>query len=46
MGFTDGYGTYMNRNDVCYDSSASVVVQITDSCECNYPTNAYSNKRW
>jgi hypothetical protein len=45
-GFTDGYGTYMNRNDVCYDSAASVVVQITDTCECNYPSNQYSNKRW
>ncbi|KAG1666102.1 hypothetical protein FOA52_010892 [Chlamydomonas sp. UWO 241] len=46
MAFTDGYGSYLDRNDACYDSSASVVVQITDSCQCKYPSNAYSNKRW
>jgi len=45
-GFRDGYGEWLDRNNVCYDTSASVVVTITDSCPCYYPGNAYSNKRW
>jgi hypothetical protein len=45
MGFNDGYGNYLDRKDVCYNGG-SVVVQITDRCDCNYPANAYSNARW
>ena len=41
-----GYGSSFDRSNVCFDSGASVVVTITDSCECNYPPNAYSNRRW
>ncbi|GFH32161.1 predicted protein [Haematococcus lacustris] len=41
-----GYGNQLDRKSVCYDESATVVVQITDVCPCNYPTNYYSNKRW
>ncbi|KAL6761931.1 RlpA-like double-psi beta-barrel-protein domain-containing protein-containing protein [Haematococcus lacustris] len=44
--FKDGYGNQLDRKSVCYDESATVVVQITDVCPCNYPTNYYSNKRW
>ncbi|KAG2452438.1 hypothetical protein HYH02_002681 [Chlamydomonas schloesseri] len=43
--FNDGYGQWLDRSGACY-SGASVVVTITDSCPCNYPNNAYSNKRW
>jgi hypothetical protein len=46
MGFNDGYGAWLDRTNVCYDTSASVVVMITDTCPCYYPGNAYSNKRW
>ena len=45
-GFRDGYGEWLDRNNVCYDTSASVVVTVTDSCPCYYPGNSYSNKRW
>ncbi|KAF6262467.1 RlpA-like double-psi beta-barrel-protein domain-containing protein-containing protein [Scenedesmus sp. NREL 46B-D3] len=24
----------------------SVIVTVTDTCPCHYPSNAYSNKRW
>jgi hypothetical protein len=44
--FKDNYGEYIDRGSVCYDSSASVVVMITDSCPCNYPSNYHSNYRW
>lgn len=44
--FSDNYGQRLDRAHVCYDSNASVVVQITDLCPCHYPENAYSNKRW
>jgi hypothetical protein len=46
MDFKDNYGEYMQRSSVCYDSSASVIVQVTDVCPCHYPANYYSNKRW
>ncbi|GMH39372.1 hypothetical protein BSKO_07270 [Bryopsis sp. KO-2023] len=46
MGFNDNYGNHLDRNNVCQDSSKSVVVKITDTCPCNYATNSYSNKRW
>ena len=32
--------------DDCYNTEASVVVQITDTCPCVYGGNYYSNKRW
>lgn len=25
---------------------AAAPLQVVDSCPCNYPTNAYSNRRW
>ncbi|KXZ55514.1 hypothetical protein GPECTOR_2g1063 [Gonium pectorale] len=43
--FSDGYGNYLDRNSGCKDST-SVIVTVTDSCPCNYPANAYSNRRW
>ncbi|GAB4814157.1 hypothetical protein N2152v2_001203 [Parachlorella kessleri] len=43
----DGYGNQMDRTSgICRDSSTSVVVRTVDNCPCNYPANAYSNKRW
>jgi hypothetical protein len=42
--FTDGYGTQMDCEGACH-GDASVVVTITDSCPCDYPGNAYTNKR-
>lgn len=44
--FKDGYGEFLDRNNVCSDSAASVVVTVTDTCPCNYPNNYHSNKRW
>ncbi|GLI68165.1 hypothetical protein VaNZ11_012470, partial [Volvox africanus] len=44
--FSDGYGNYIDRNSGCYDSSKTVTITITDDCPCNYPENAYSNRRW
>ena len=44
--FADGYGAWLQRSNVCFDASASVVVQIVDTCACHYPGNTYSNKRW
>ena len=32
---------------ICYMSGRkSVVVQVTDSCPCDYPSNAASNRQW
>lgn len=45
-GFTDGYGAYLDRKNVCHNADASVVVMVTDTCPCHYPGNAFSNKRW
>jgi hypothetical protein len=42
----DGYGSWLDRKGVCKDSSASVVVTVTDTCPCVYSNNFYSNKRW
>ncbi|PNH06791.1 hypothetical protein TSOC_006808 [Tetrabaena socialis] len=42
----DNYGGRFDRGWACRDNQASVIVQITDTCPCNYPSNAYSNKRW
>lgn len=44
--FRDNYGESLKRNSVCYDPEASVVVQIVDTCPCQYSANSYSNKRW
>eukprot|EP01023_Acetabularia_acetabulum_P024986 TRINITY_DN239_c0_g1_i1.p4 TRINITY_DN239_c0_g1~~TRINITY_DN239_c0_g1_i1.p4 ORF type:complete len:198 (+),score=41.82 TRINITY_DN239_c0_g1_i1:172-765(+) len=44
--FNDGYGASLDRTHVCRDQDASVVVSVTDTCPCNYASNAYSNKRW
>ncbi|EFJ45996.1 hypothetical protein VOLCADRAFT_93781 [Volvox carteri f. nagariensis] len=44
--FTDGYGEHIDRKDGCLDPSKSVIVTVTDSCPCDYPANAYSNRRW
>eukprot|EP00882_Tetradesmus_deserticola_P033823 GHRQ01038672.1.p1 GENE.GHRQ01038672.1~~GHRQ01038672.1.p1 ORF type:complete len:229 (-),score=32.25 GHRQ01038672.1:1121-1807(-) len=35
-------GESIDRNGVCKDTSASVVVKITDTCPCNYPNNYFS----
>lgn len=44
--FRDGYGAHINRNSVCHDGAASVVVRTVDTCQCSYGNNYYSNKRW
>eukprot|EP01025_Chloroclados_australasicus_P040130 TRINITY_DN417_c1_g1_i2.p1 TRINITY_DN417_c1_g1~~TRINITY_DN417_c1_g1_i2.p1 ORF type:complete len:417 (-),score=44.25 TRINITY_DN417_c1_g1_i2:1251-2501(-) len=44
--FSDNYGENLQRSNVCRDSQASIMVTITDTCPCYYPTNLYSNKRW
>jgi hypothetical protein len=46
MNFADGYGQWLDRKEVCFSKSASVVVMITDTCPCHYPDNYVSNKRW
>ncbi len=35
----------MDRSGACY-GSGTVIVTITDSCPCDYPNNAHSNRRW
>lgn len=35
--FSDFYGNQLDRNSVCYDDSASVVVMVSDVCPCWYP---------
>lgn len=44
--FHDGFGEHLDRNHICRDESASVVVQIVDTCACYYKGNTQSNKRW
>lgn len=46
MDFRDGFGEHLHRSGVCRDPGASIIVTITDSCPCNKPENAHSNKRW
>jgi hypothetical protein len=46
MGFADGYGQWLDRNNVCHNNYASTVVMVTDTCPCVYPNNYASNKRW
>lgn len=41
----DGYGHSMDRTHSC-QGQKSVIVMITDTCPCYYPSNAYSNTRW
>jgi hypothetical protein len=41
----DGYGANIDRNGACKGDS-TVIVKITDTCPCNYPSNYYSNQRW
>lgn len=43
--FKDGYGTSLDRSSSCRQGE-KVIVTITDTCPCNYPSNAYSNTRW
>lgn len=45
-GFSDGYGQYIDRTTACYNNYQSVVVMVTDRCDCVYPGNYASNKRW
>lgn len=42
----DNYGAHFDRTKSCFDTSASVIVRIVDTCQCTYPANAWSNKRW
>ncbi|GMH39983.1 hypothetical protein BSKO_07887 [Bryopsis sp. KO-2023] len=44
--FSDNFNNAIDRRHVCYDSSQSVVVHVSDTCPCNYPANFYMNKRW
>jgi hypothetical protein len=46
MGFADGYGQWLDRQNVCYNDYSSVVIMVTDTCPCVYPDNYASNKRW
>lgn len=46
MWFMDGYGQKLEREYSCFDSDASIVVTISDTCPCLYPGNYYSNRRW
>ena len=40
------YGQQFDRTAVCRDPSTTLLLRVVDSCPCNYPSNAYSNKRW
>ncbi|KAL4856466.1 Expansin-A32 [Chlorella vulgaris] len=42
----DGYDNSFDRSGACKAGDASVVVRTVDNCPCQYPSNAYSNKRW
>ena len=47
--FTDGYGAELDRTSTCRDGGKgerTVIVTVTDTCPCVYPSNQYSNKRW
>ncbi|KIZ06273.1 hypothetical protein MNEG_1676 [Monoraphidium neglectum] len=37
---------FKDGSSTCYDTTASVVVMVVDTCPCYYPTNYFSNKRW
>ena len=37
----------LNRASACHDSDKkSVIVRVVDRCNCVYPSNKESNKRW
>jgi hypothetical protein len=45
--FADGYGQWLDRaSGQCFNTFSSVVVTVTDRCDCNYAGNYFSNKRW
>jgi hypothetical protein len=46
MSFADGYGQWLDRKHACFSEEASVVVMVTDTCQCTYPDNYSSTKRW
>lgn len=31
--FKDGYGAWLERNSICYNPEASVVVMVVDTCQ-------------
>ncbi|KAF5835864.1 RlpA-like double-psi beta-barrel-protein domain-containing protein-containing protein [Dunaliella salina] len=43
--FRDGYGKSLDRSDACRNSR-SIITTVADACPCEYPNNAYSNRRW
>ncbi|GFH29484.1 expansin-like EG45 domain-containing protein [Haematococcus lacustris] len=43
--FKDNLGQTISRDNDCFNTNP-VVVTITDTCPCDKPNNAYSNKRW
>ncbi|KAL6758471.1 RlpA-like double-psi beta-barrel-protein domain-containing protein-containing protein [Haematococcus lacustris] len=45
MTVRDNFGQQIDRNNECYNQDPITVV-ITDTCPCDKPNNAYSNKRW
>lgn len=44
--YTDGYGNTFDNQDQCHNTTESLVVRAVDTCPCDYPSNAYSNRRW
>ncbi|KAK9823804.1 hypothetical protein WJX72_005620 [[Myrmecia] bisecta] len=46
MDFTDANGKVLTGMGVCYDTNSTIVFRVTDTCPCNFPSNALSNKRW
>lgn len=39
-------GQSFDRTKACFDTSASLIVRIVDTCQCIYQPNYWSNKRW
>jgi hypothetical protein len=44
--YTDGYDNWFDNSNQCHNTSESLVARVVDACPCDYPGNAYSNKRW
>ena len=44
--YTDGYGRVFDNANQCHNTTQSLVARVVDACPCDYPSNAYSNKRW
>ena len=44
--YTDGYGGVFDNANQCHNTTQSLVARVVDACPCDYPGNAYSNKRW